>query len=127
MSAFQCTDYHISALAIYAESKDISRELYAKAIGKILHAENVKSVNWRYQEDEKPDFKLDIEARYAFFDGGCSLNYPKLLKACHCLKYQSCETSDYKDSEAYKILEAIESDATRRIKGYSEAPWGLVK
>jgi hypothetical protein len=48
-----------------------------------------------------------------------------VLKACHCLGYQSCETADYEQSIAHSIIRAIEKKAMRGIAHYEDAPWGI--
>ena len=128
MSAFICSDYHISVLADFAASRrgfpimiDGKEWRDREEIFECLHAENVRSVNYRYKENEAPLGRFDLRAsahsdRYSRVD---------IIKACHCLEYQSCETPDYRETVAFQLLEAIKSAAEHSLPGYDEAPWGL--
>ena len=126
MSAFIVNNYHIDVLVSYANTKDI-RYYYDKkmndcdntdVIGQILLGENYKSVNKRYKEQctaESYSYRIVIKHQ----------NPVQILKACKCLKYQSCETDDYCESEAYAIVQAIIQTAIENIDGYEDAQWEI--
>jgi hypothetical protein len=135
MSAFICSDYHISALADYATRSMRRSRLYAadrqwedpEEVFKVLWAENVRSVLYRYPEDTvdtapgpigpKGSFDRRVRAQ--------SFNPIDIVKSCHCLEYQSCECPDYRETTAYELLQAIEAMAIRGLPGYDSAAWGL--
>jgi hypothetical protein len=49
-----------------------------------------------------------------------------VLKACRSYAYQSCETSDWEESEAYALAQSIERDAIRALPGFEESPaWDI--
>lgn len=82
---------------------ELTRET-ADRMGAMLLAENQRSVNHRYSEDE-------IEEIYTFtrMEG-----YPHplvILRAISCYEYQSCETEEWEDSEAYRFCDALRSAA----------------
>ncbi len=134
MSAFICNQKHINALVrFFATSRD---DLYIynngvkdpikftnsptdlTKLGQILIDENYKSVNSRYNENDKPErFVYNWNTKY--------YEPPQILKALACLRYQSCETNEYEDSIAYKIVEALESRAINKLPGYDEAEWEI--
>lgn len=97
----------------------------ADKIGAILHAENVHSVNYRYNETNGSVYRF----RHVDLDslcGGRDLTWEKIvLGSIRCLRYQSCEAPDYAQSAGARILEAIEADVVRRLT--SEAPWGWTR
>lgn len=167
MSAFICNPDHIKALALFSvtgrnepaiSTRWLERELegqpaelraqvtwgdrqnIAETVANILHAENIRSVSYRYEEPatyadgmstdnlpglcERPEL-ITVSASEAF--NPPVTNPVHILKMCSCLEYQSCETEDYRETVAYKILEAIRATAIRRMPGYEDAPWEYVK
>jgi hypothetical protein len=130
MSAFVCSDYHISVLAVYATSrrsdyvyhKDERVDLNdAEEIAGILHAQNVRSVNALYREEEQAGFIFDRDAlRYVTIYSSADV-----IKSAQCYTYQACETDDYQDTLAHRIIEFIISKAIRRLPGYEDAEWGF--
>lgn len=134
MSAFIVSDYHINALVSWASSRngndavsyywsgrrrDVRED--SKRVASVLHAENVRSVNARYSEcDEPAGFKYRPVAL-----GYTKITPVQVIKACHCLEYQSCETSDWQETEAFAILAGIQDAALRALPGYDDAAWAL--
>ena len=126
MSAFICSDYHVSVLANYAFEQGVNyywRNQYRKCadpeeIGAILMKENIRSVNYRYQERNKISFEYDASVVGNMPDNA------QILQAAFCLNYQSCERDDWPKSEAHAILLAIVYDASH---AFSKGAWGLEK
>jgi hypothetical protein len=131
MSAFVVQSEHIGALVkFYLTARPGSLECWrgnpvnhndAGDMMACLMAENVRSVNARYQthEPQEPEILSDRLSQYA------DINEVQALKACACLEYQSCETEDYRDTEAYHLLRQIEKKAIRQIDGYEDADWEI--
>lgn len=134
MSAFIVSDTHINSLVRYASRHKLSvyfnRQLgfpfgkerlnvydNEQAIAQILLDENVKSVNYRYRDNEVMSITYDRAAPI--------LTAIEAIKAAQCLRYQSCEHSDYEDSIAFKLIEAIITDAIPRLEGYESAEWAI--
>lgn len=104
----------------------------------ILYAENIRSVQTRYPSDsfedlpgpcEKPEM-LNITATEVFEQYGLApftLKPVDILKMCACLDYQSCETDDWRNTLAYRLILRIETAATRQLPGYEDAPWEYTK
>lgn len=86
--------------------------------GAALLAENRRSVNHRYNEDE-------FEAVYEFTAIRGTLNPVAILKAISCYEYQSCEHPGWEASEAHAFCEALRSRMIRKLPGYGEAAWEI--
>ena len=128
MSAFIVSDTHINALVRYASRHNV-RAFYGnplamfqvkdneQATAELLLAENVKSVNYRYRDNEVMSITYDR--------GAPILTAIQAIKAAQCLRYQSCECDDFEESIAFKLIEAIISDAIPRLEGYESAQWAI--
>jgi len=137
MSAFIVGHDHIDGLLTFATGKkygspvsyylpggrvDIT-EQNATEIGRILLTENERSVKYRYPgetTDTLPGTIGEDAVSYKFkpFYG---LPAVAILKACSCYDYQACETDDYQESVACKIIDAIRGRAITSLPGYDDA------
>lgn len=137
MSAFIVSNDHINAIVTYCVDKRVSywtgeertpiQSWNAEEIGRILMDENVRSVVWRYR-DSSSDFAdeaKDAAAEYRYLNFTTPLTAVEVIKACHCLSYQSCETDEWEKTMAWTILQAVISHASREVPGYDAAPWGI--
>lgn len=134
MSAFLVSPFHINALVTWAglARGTMQRSYYWQGrrryfagdldrVASVLFAEHVRSVNRRYrQADPAHGFAFRPEHAAAL-----RLSPVAVIKACHCLAYQSCETDDWEDTEAFAILRGIEDCAVRALPGYELAAWEL--
>jgi hypothetical protein len=127
MSAFVVNKKHIDTLATYAWIKSvriclpdqptIHANTHPEQFGQELVNQNYRSVNHRYQENEKPPkYRHEITARPT---------EAQVLKACDCYDYQACETKDYHDTLAYAMITAIRRKAIMELPGYEEAQWEI--
>jgi hypothetical protein len=123
MSAFLCSDSHITALAVYASKRasQLQCNLDPKVVGKMLYDENVKSIDYRYDKRKHPAFKLCPWAKIKPFSP------IEIIKAAHCLRYQSCEHPGYENSEAAKLVDAIADYAVQELDGWDIAAWEINK
>jgi len=101
-------------------SQNIFRELNpesAEAVGALLAAQNRRSVNFRYDEEE-------IEPVYQH---GPTRSYSpvELLKIIKCYEYQSCETPDWDTSEAHNFCTALKDQLIHLLPGWDDAPWAI--
>lgn len=86
-------------------------------MGQILWDENYRSVNYRYDEDySAPTFKVDPYVK---------MSAVETVKLCDCYNYQTCEAPDWKETEAYAIMQAVREAAISALPGMSEAPWTI--
>ena len=95
-----------------------------------LYQENIRSVRARYPSDTwdelpgpcvKPLHLLVTSADRS--NRALRLKPIAILKMLDCLNYQSCETDDWRDTVAFRLLECIRSAAIRTLPGYEDAPW----
>lgn len=130
MSAFIVNDYHINALASFALAHKIS--FYWKGewrkfdhdttqdLAAELYSENVRSVNSRYNERNR-------RKGFAFNRVAVDHLTPSdIISACDCLRYQSCETSNYERTLAWKITNVIREEAISQLID-SNRCWELQK
>lgn len=90
--------------------RQLTRET-AEQTGAMLVAENRRSVNHRYDEDE-------LEAIYTFAKLPTSHGAPSpvvIVGALSCYEYQACETPDWRQSEAYAFCDALRHRAIDRM------------
>jgi hypothetical protein len=129
MSAFVVSNDHIDALLTFAIDKRASyninescgrmsfAETTATEIGRVLLRENERSVNQRYQEN---DAGIADSYEWRRFPNR-RLTPVNILKACSCFDYQACETDDYEESVAHRIIDAIRHTAIGSLPGYNDA------
>lgn len=90
----------------------------AEVVGQILLDENVRSVNYRYSEDERfvYDHATPASTRWTPVE---------ILSAIDCYEYQACETPEWSTSEAHAICVALRHILVRTLPGYENGPWEI--
>ena len=116
MSAFICSDLHIQTIAVYAER--MGDHLKAQAIADILKKENIKSVNYRYNE------KTRFTKTKFTTDNLVYCNSADVFQLVSCLMYQSCEHPEYDGSPAQIIAAMIKEHAAQRMHHQSSV-WSI--
>jgi hypothetical protein len=107
-------DYSGNTFPLYAVTNQ-------NLVGAILLAQNVRSVNYRYSDNEPlPEYRY----RPVSYD---KIDPVLVLKSVSCLRYQSCETDDYAQTFAATVLDSIEKSAIHALRGYEDAPWGWTR
>ena len=127
MSAWLVNPAHVAAIVRYAARQKYMTDLRADpdaqvATANMLHAENAASVNYRYPGHEAQEPHRFTERE---IDRARALTPVELLKAIHCLDYQSCDHPGWKDSAACKFLLHLTHNAIADLPGYDAAPWGI--
>jgi hypothetical protein len=146
MSAYIVSHDHIDGLLSFALDQvsyyvpTIDRRIEitldnAEEIGRILLTENERSVYFRYRDLNaskpglsKPGTDGQDAENYSFRPWPLSRRPQpiEILKACECFDYQACETDDYEQSIAWRIIDAIRHGAIRKLPGYENADgWEL--
>lgn len=133
MSAFIVSNDHINAIVTYCVDKRVSywtgkehqtvQTWNAEEVGRILMDENVRSVVCRYPSEAGEFANEGSDYSYRHFP--TPLTPVEIIKACHCLGYQSCETDDWEASLAWRILQSVISHASHQLPGYDGAPWEI--
>jgi hypothetical protein len=140
MSAFIVSHDHIDALLSFAKDKRMLKQIAyyvqpSKAdklgwtdIGRVLLAENDRSVCHRYS-DCTPGGEEVAGYGFRYFEPFIHMAHTKkcvwIIKNCDCFDYQACETDDYDQSTAHRIIAAIRGAAIRCLPDYEAAPWGI--
>lgn len=144
MSAFVVSEAHINALAcamiygptprarwhrIWSDQAEAFRtsdmDTQATLLGRLLLAENFRSVDHRYPagapsaEDRAAEARLFVEARTE------SRSLVELLKAVSCYEYQACEHPGWEGSQAARLCEALRGQLIAALPGWEAAPWGI--
>lgn len=143
MSAFVVSDKHIKALVRFAAGKHENRlywrdengaysivkdprdVMQAEEVANILKAENVRSYCYRYPEEQATDYNAPIELDPFIFYRTMPVSAVQALKACNCYDYQTCETPDYEDTPAHRIISQIRQFAIMALPGYEGAAWEI--
>lgn len=122
MSAFLVSDNHINTLVTFARLHQIQFFLNngkmlsgrdPQKLAEILKAENVRSLNYRYTEQEEAE-PIQFRLTNTYFTP------VQILGAANCYEYQACECPDYFKSYAAKIISIIKEEAIRCLPGYAD-------
>lgn len=135
MSAFVVDQEHIDELVSAAIGLEIRACLAtdrgcqqvnhenASDFGRMLWAENVRSVIHRYRlcdTEEATEYEAAVEA-YRFTWRPVSPG--RAAKRLACFEYQACECDDWKESLAYDFGSQMARALIAKLPGYAEAPW----
>jgi len=93
-------------------------DVNAGRVGAMLLAENRRSVDHRYDEQE-------WEEPYLFTELPGRPDPVVVLKAIACYRYQSCEHPGWPSSEAAAFCDALQARAIDCLPGYATAPWEI--
>ena len=129
MSAYLVSKKHIDVLTDFIIKMAVRSDA-PDNVGRILWGENLESVANRYPSIKSGDLpgqdRADEEIiRYKFQKPDREYSIPEIIKAVHCLDYQSSEHSGWNKSVAQKILRDTLRCASRLVDGYEEAKWGI--
>ena len=113
------------------ESGEGDRELTkesANEVGRMLWRENVRSIESRYPDTaESGDYPGPVDfdpygvEEYVYTAPGFSPTPGETFKALGCFEYQSCETDDWRDSEAFRFCQSL---AELVAASLYDGPWG---
>lgn len=90
----------------------------ASVVGQILVDANAKSIEARYEEDEFRIYEYNAPRTLSW-------NPVEIMSACSCYDYQSCESDDYKESEACAIIDAIRHLCISILCDQNHTPWEI--
>jgi len=111
-------------LGPYFRNRQVSRDYdtdYMSELGEMLTAENYRSVDYRYRENQNA-----LREPYQFQEHyGRQLTVVEALKALSCYEYQSCECDDWEKSAACDFCGALRSSLIAALPGYRQAAWAI--
>jgi hypothetical protein len=125
MSAFMCSDAHISALVNAAVEYEIGgagftseepAELFAELV-----CENAESLRARYGARAA----LMFDSGPHRFIPGSALPALHVMKLAQSYRYQSCEHDGWGTSKAKRWIANLISGLIYRLPGYDAAPWSI--
>lgn len=137
MSAFVVSREHITRLvniALVAAIDSGRTQPDPYDLGRMLWAENLKSVKARYPNDtdgNRPgpiDFHdCDVDAyTFGLMSDFCSTFDPvEMLKLINCYEYQTCEHKEWKESESFRWCQQMKHYLITQLPGYDEAKWAV--
>ncbi len=134
MSAFILSNKHINVLVnavinianqndghIQILNDDKIKLFTLDEAGQALIDQNYRSYNTRYNIDN-----LEQTPIYKFYYEAKAYKGVQILKACSCYDYQSCETNDYYETDAHKIIDDIRHLTISNLPGYDDAEWDMM-
>ena len=125
MSAFLCSDAHISALVNAAVEHEIGGSGFAPGeaaeLFALLVCENAESLWARYGARAVVMFDLGPH-RYA---PGPALPALHVIKLAQSYRYQSCEHDGWETSKAKRWIANLISGLIYKLPGYDAAPWSI--
>jgi hypothetical protein len=95
------------------------------ALGRMLWAENVKSLRHLYPTERDAHRAFDREvAAYAFTEYR-SVKPGPIGHLAEFYAYQTCEHPDWRASDAFFALCELRAELVKRLPGAEDAPWGV--
>lgn len=98
------------AIELYRQRMHELTRDQAGRVGAMLWAENRRSIDHRYNEEE-------LEDPYEFTALPGHPDPVVVLAAIGCYEYQSCEHPDWHRSEAYAFIQSLRARAIRKVIG----------
>lgn len=101
----------------------------ADHVGQMLWDENVRSVTWRYPDwdgphlpgcvgEGHPVYRHPVPAPMFHWDP------VQVLSAIDHYDYQSCESEDWRTTQAFAFANTLKNKIVRLLPGYGQAVWG---
>lgn len=127
MSAYIVSNETINCIINGMIDNRIIGVLSAEIIGQALLDQNYASVNYRYDEQTKPE-KFHFERKDDMFGGilidvANAYTDTEIFGCIQCWQYQSCEDPNHRETEAWRYVERLERVLIE--KKFPDYPWGL--
>lgn len=101
------------------EWNNLNRDNAAK-VAAILKAENIRSVNAKYGENEQPSYVFEYSPTAYKRPVG------NIIGALDCYEYQACETSDWHESLAHEIVAGLRKHLLKTLaEAEGTYTWGI--
>lgn len=132
MSAFIVSHEHIAAIVgTYCAMRNPHLDSSCPIeIAHTLFLENVRSYCTRYpdqtftDEEKRADLKAFTRSMINAWEDA-PLSIGQFLNAMACYEYQSCESDNWHDTEAFKTCERLKGTAIQLLPDYLTCPWGI--
>jgi len=120
MSAFMCSDAHISALVNGATQYGIDLPRGYSQTFNMLVVENRKSLDSRYGNGKREEGQGPHR-----YTPGPALPVIHVIKLAQSYDYQSCEHDGWETSEAKRWIDNLIAGLVYKLPGYDAAPWSI--
>jgi hypothetical protein len=98
----------------------------AEAVGRMLWAENARSVNHlNVQLGHGSNPVLEEIVGFYGFEYRRDLCPTVISKALACYEHQACECPAYPDTPAYDFASRLARQLIKKLPGWDKAPWGI--
>lgn len=108
---------------------DREGELTPTELGRLLWAENFRSVGYRYEDADPSDLPGPVPTPspegYEHVRSSLPIDPVQVFASLSCYEYQSCEHEGWEGSEAKLVCEAIRRAAIRALPGDDSTVWGV--
>jgi hypothetical protein len=126
-------DLLVSARRVFASAVRIG-ERYDRAdrvnpddLGRLLWAENVRSLRHRYPTDRDDHRAFDREVLAYAFTAYRDLKPGLIGRLAEFYEYQTCEHPDWRASDAFFALGELRVELVKLLPGADDAPWGVAE
>ncbi len=96
--------------------------VHTQEIADLLKSGNIRSVNSRYKESTSI---TPVDLSTFSYDELGTVTIGLFLKQLDFIEYQSCESSDFRDSVGFHLINKMRGYAISSLPDYDTAPWGL--
>jgi hypothetical protein len=131
MSAWIVSKRHIDALVYWADMLGVSKADKTN-MGKMLWKENHRSINYRYGERGRtPSYRWSkpFASTQRHYDDYDPESMDQALHLVRCYDYQTCETADYWQTPAGRLIVKLETALMRMgadpKRDGAKPPWGI--
>lgn len=116
-------DWHALSQLYQENRRELNTANYDD-LGRMLWYQNFLSVAYRYGNRNSEALPGSRYETYKFehYEG---VDIVTALKQINCYQYQSSETPEWKNTEAYAFTQALKEHLIEKLPGYEEAPWGI--
>ena len=154
MSAYLVSPQHITEIVKWAKNRqqgDLSHvynqitkkeiDCDAESLIEILSLANIQSLVARYGEKAEVDFEYEgyvdkcksilkystdgVAVSLLSGVGSCDLNADDIYNMVRCLEYQSCEVSNWIETDAYWLLVSIHNSAGSKMSKDANIQWSF--
>ena len=96
-------------------------------LGRVLWAENVKSLRHRYPTDRDEHRAFDREVSAYIFTPYHGLKPGPIGRLAEFYEYHTCEHPEWRASDAFFALCGLRVELLNRLPGVDDAPWGVAE
>jgi hypothetical protein len=116
----------LGSLARIGSRHDRADRIDPDALGRMLWAENVKSLRHRYPTDRDAHRAYDAQVCGYSFTEYVDIKPGPIGRLADFFDYQTCEHPTWRDSDSFFAVSELRVQLVRRLPGADATPWGVV-